>query len=266
MNKGHFLKAGFLGGLLAVSISASAQTAPKQSVWMFDRLDNIGGFKTEVEGHPKVIDTAGGGKAVEFNGVDDAIWVENHPLAGWKSFTFEAIFRPDGGDVAQRWFHLASIDPKTGLAALPSGTDDPNPRFTFELRVSNHDHWYLDAFTHGCAKIPDVCAAKDGYNQGLMIADKSYPIGHWYAVAQTYDGKMFRSYVNGVLQGEVAMDYKPQGPGRASIGTRMNRVNYFRGAVMEARFTPTALPPDQLLKVPAAMDAPDPPRPARRAP
>ncbi len=32
--------------------------------------------------------------------------------------------------------------------------------------------------------------------------------------------------------------------GRASVGTRINRVNYFRGAVREARFTPRALAPD----------------------
>lgn len=238
---------------------AGADDSIKQTVWKFDNLTSIAGFKTEVEGHPKVIATAGGGKAIAFNGVDDAIWVENHPLAGAKTFTIEAIFRPDGGDTAQRWFHIASIDPKTGLAALPSGTVDPNPRFTFELRISNHDHWFLDAFTHGCPTVPAVCDVKDGYNQALVNPNMKYPIGHWYAVAQTYDGKTYRSYVNGVLQKQADIKFLPQGPGRTSVGTRMNRVNYFRGAVMEARFTNVALTPDQFLKVPPSMDAPDPP-------
>jgi hypothetical protein len=39
---------------------------------------------------------------------------------------------------------------------------------------------------------------------------------------------------------------------------------FFRGAVMEARFTDSALTPDQFLKVPAVMDAPDPPPGAGR--
>ena len=232
----------FAKALVVFSLIAAAQAedAPKQSVWRFNNLTSIGGLKTTVEGKPDLIDTPAG-KAVLFHGAPDGIWVENHPLAGWKEFTFEAIFRPDGGPEQQRWFHLASIDPKTGLAALPTGTSDPNARFTFEIRVAG-DQWYLDAFTHG-----------DSYNQGLMFKEKQHPLGKWYVVAQTYDGKTYRSYVNGELQGEIALAYAPQAPGRASIGTRMNKVDYFHGAVLEARFTPRALSPDQLLKLPAAM-------------
>jgi hypothetical protein len=232
-----------LAALSFCAFTASAQDAPKQTMWHFDRLENVGGFKTTVEGHPQLIDTPAG-KAVLFHGAPDGVWVENHPLAGWKEFTFEAVFRPDGGPEQQRWFHLASIDPKTGLAALPTGTSDPNARFTFEIRVAG-DQWYLDAFTHG-----------DSYNQGLMFKEKLHPLGHWYVVAQTYDGKTYRSYVNGELEGEAPLAYAPQAPGRASIGTRMNRVDYFHGAVLEARFTPRALSPDQLLRLPSSMRGP----------
>jgi hypothetical protein len=69
-------------------------------------------------------------------------------------------------------------------------------------------------------------------------------------VAQTYDGKTYRSYVNGVLQGEAEVAYAPQGPGHMMVGVRMNHVNWFKGAVAEARFTPRALTPDEFLKVP----------------
>jgi len=230
----------FLLTFCFVTAGALAQDAPAQSVWRFDRLNAIGGFPTIVEGNPKLIDTPAG-KALEFHGAPDAVFVENHPLAGWTNFTFEAVFRPDGGPEQQRWFHLATIDPKTGQASLPTGTSDPNPRFTFEIRVVG-EQWYLDAFTHG-----------DSYNQGLIFKDKLHPLGKWYSVAQSYDGKMYRSYVNGVLEGEVPLAYTPQGPGRASIGTRINRVDYFHGAVLEARFTPRALTPEQFLRLPAAM-------------
>ena len=50
-------------------------------MWTFDRLDNIGGHKTTVLGEPRVIDSPIG-KAVEFDGVDDALFIDNHPLAG----------------------------------------------------------------------------------------------------------------------------------------------------------------------------------------
>ncbi|HEV3198473.1 MAG TPA: hypothetical protein VGZ73_11210 [Bryobacteraceae bacterium] len=72
----------------------------------FDRLDQIGGHPTTILGHPRVIDTPGG-KAVEFNGKDDALFVDVHPLAGAETFTWEVVFRPDpGGAPEQRFFHL----------------------------------------------------------------------------------------------------------------------------------------------------------------
>src|SRR5689334_14042853 len=92
VNKGKFLGSALLCGLAAAYAAAPARAADelKQTIWKFDNLDSIAGFKTEVEGHPKVIATVDGGKAIEFNGVDDAMWVENHPLAGAKTFTIEA--------------------------------------------------------------------------------------------------------------------------------------------------------------------------------
>ncbi|HUP39852.1 MAG TPA: beta-propeller fold lactonase family protein [Vicinamibacterales bacterium] len=219
---------------------------PAQTVWTFDRLDNIGGVKTTVEGNPRVVDTPLG-KAIEFDGVDDAVWIEKHPLAGATTFTFEAIYRPDGGAFEQRWFHLAERDPKTGLLASAEHAttgQDANARFLFELRVVDNTSWYLDAFVNG-----------SGYNRALIFKDKLYPVGQWYHVAQTYDGKMFRSYVNGELQGEAEIAFTPQREGATSIGTRINRRNYFKGAIRQARFTPRALTPDQFLKVPATRAA-----------
>ncbi len=212
----------------------STQAPPKQLTWVFDRLDRIGGLVTTVEGQPRLIE-APLGKAIAFNGVDDALWIAEHPLAGAARFTFEAIFRPDGGATEQRWFHLAEREPKTGELA---GDPDTNSRFLFELRVVGGTQWYLDAFVHG-----------PGYNQALMVPNKLHPIGHWYAVAQTFDGKTFRSYVNRELQGEAEIPFTAQGPGATSVGTRINRRNYFRGAIQMARFTREAMTPDQFLKV-----------------
>ncbi len=226
--------------LSSCGFMGSAPGMPGQITWTFDRLDAIGGAATRVEGNPKIVDTPLG-KAIQFNGVNDALWIEKHPLAGADTFTFEAFFRPDGGAFEQRWFHLAERDPKTRLLASaehPKGPDT-HARFLFEIRVIDSKQWYLDAFVGG-----------PGYNKPLIFKDKLHAIGQWYHVAQTFDGKTYRSYVNGVLQGEADIAFKPQGEGAASVGARINRLNYFVGAVRLARFTPQALTPEQFMKLP----------------
>ena len=128
--------------LITAAAGRAAQNAPRQSTWTFDRLDGIGGLPVRVEGNPKVIETPLG-KAVEFDGVDDSIYIDQHPLAGAEQFTFEVIFRPDGGATEQRWFHLAERDPATGQLVTLTGsrTQDANARFLFELRVINGNQW-----------------------------------------------------------------------------------------------------------------------------
>jgi hypothetical protein len=192
-------------------------------VWTFDRLDRIGGHPTTVLGTPRVIDTPIG-KAVEFDGVDDALFVEVHPLAGARTFTWEAIFRPDGGDREQRWFHLQE-----------SGSEN---RMLFEIRVAG-DRWFLDSF--------NLSTSGSGT---LMNKNSLHPLGAWYHVATVYDGKVFSNYVNGVQDGAVEVELSPQGPGRSSMGVRVNLVYYFKGAIHSARFTRRALVPSAFLKVP----------------
>lgn len=225
-----------LGGLAALPAGLDAaamgrrppRDTPDQTRWTFDRLTNIGGVATTVEGDPRLIDTPYG-KAVQFDGVDDRLVIDRHPLAGMAQFTFEALFRPDGGVFAQRWFHLNEEDTTPG--APPSVT-----RMLFEIRVTG-EAWSLDAFATG-----------PGYKQTLLFQDKTFPVGRWYWVAQSYDGKMYRAFVNGQLQGEAEIAFTPQGQGRSSVGARMNKIDYFKGAVREARFTPRALAPEALLR------------------
>jgi hypothetical protein len=69
-------------------------------------------------------------------------------------------------------------------------------------------------------------------------------------VQQTYDGKTYRSYVNGVLENEADVPFTPHGPGHVMVGVRMNHVNYFHGAIAQARFSTRALRPSEFLKVP----------------
>jgi len=216
----------------AIAVIAGLSTAPAgppaQEVWKFDRIDRIGGHPATVLGHPRVIRTPSG-KAVEFNGVDDGLMLDVHPLAGAEKFTWEAIFRPDGGNAEQRWFHLEE-NPATGA--------DTNGRMLFEIRVVD-GQWCLDAFN------------KSGHAQkALLNRTHLYKLGVWHHVAAVYDGSEFRSYVDGQPDGSAQIRLAPQGPGRTSIGVRMNKLYYFKGAVRLARFTRRALAPSEFLKTP----------------
>lgn len=227
--------------LMLASASGSprleAQGQPAQTTWAFDSLERIGGLPVKVEGNPKVVDTPIG-KAIEFDGVDDIIFIDKHPLAGAATYTFEAIVRPDGGAHEQRFFHLAERDANGTLANTTGAKTEPNPRLLFELRGVEGNQWYLDAFAFG-----------PGYSKGLMVPEKLHPYGQWYHVAQVFDGKLLKSYVNGSLQGEAEIAFKPHGEGGAAIGARMNKVTFFKGAVARARFTSAALPPSDFLKL-----------------
>ena len=197
--------------------------AAAQEVWTFDRVDRIGNHPVTVVGHPRVVDGA-----VEFNGVDDALLVDVHPLAGAEVYTWESVFRPDGGNAQQRWFHLEE-NPATG--------DNADHRMLFEIRVVD-GRWCLDAFNHSATG-----------EKALLDRTRVHDLRRWYHVAAVYDGREFRSYVDGVLDGAAVVRFAPQGPGRAAVGMRLNRVYYFKGAVRWARFTRRALAPSEFLHV-----------------
>ena len=196
-----------------------------QETWRFDRIDRLGAHTTTVAGEPRVVDTPIG-KAVEFDGVDDALFLDVHPLEGAAAFTWEAIFRPDGGNREQRWFHLQE-------------TASEN-RMLFEIRVAG-DRWFLDSFNFSTTG-----------TSTLMNRSSLHPLGRWYHVAAVYDGKRFSNYVNGVEDGAAEVALSPQGPGRTAVGVRINRVYYFKGAVHSARFTRRALAPAEFVPLPAA--------------
>jgi hypothetical protein len=210
---GHIISAVILWMILSMLLAA----APAAETWQFDNLERIGGYKVTVLGHPKVAV-----RAIEFNGLDDAIFLENHPLAGAETFTWEVVFRPDrGGAPEQRFFHL-QVD----------GLDD---RMLFEIRVIG-DEWCLDSFVKSGTE-----------SRALLDRTKLHPLGAWYRIAAVYDGRELRNYVDGVLQGAGELKTATQGKGQTSVGVRFNKVNYFKGAVRSARFTRRALRADDFL-------------------
>lgn len=207
----------------ALLLAGLAFAADEVATWRFDSLERIGGHTVKVEGAPRVVDGA-----VVFDGEKDALFFDVHPLAGAETWTWEVIFKPDiGGAAEQRFFHLQE-----------EGADT---RMLFEIRVIN-GKWCLDSYAHWGAS-----------GQALMDRAKLHELGRWYAVQAVYDGHEFRNYVDGVLEGRKEFALKPQGPGRTAVGVRINRVNYFKGAVYSARFTRRPLNVSEFVKVPAAL-------------
>jgi hypothetical protein len=203
---------------------AQENKPPKKSVtWKINNLEKIGGNKTEVLGNPQIIKTERG-KAVLFDGVDDGVFINVNPLAGFQEFTVEAVFRPDaGGADEQRWLHIED-------------TENTESRALLETRLVEGE-WFLDTFL------------KSGENRSALYAENfKHPLGQWYAVALVFDRSEMRHYVDGKLELAGKITRPAFGKGITSIGVRQNKVYWFKGAVLKARFTNRALSPDEFIK------------------
>jgi hypothetical protein len=212
--------------LLFFALTGFAQTpkTPKKSVtWKIDNLKKIGGNSVEVLGNPQIIKTERG-KAVLFDGVDDAIFINQNPLAGAQSFTVEAVFRPAAdGAKEQRWLHIED-------------TENTESRALLETRLVGNE-WFLDTFL------------KSGDNRSALFAENfKHPLGGWYRVALVFDGAEMRHYVNGKLELAGKITRKTFGKGITSIGVRQNKIYWFKGAVRSVRFTNRALSPREFIK------------------
>jgi hypothetical protein len=212
----------FLFTALTLTACGDTDTMPNNSItWHIDSTERIDGNPVTVLGNPEVISTPDG-DAVWFDGVDDGLFLDVNPLVGAEEFTYEVVFRPDSdAPEAQRFFHLQE-----------NGTDN---RYLFETRLTEKD-WYFDAFI-----------ASADTNKALIDPEKLHPLDAWHSVAMTYDGTTMRNYVNGVEELSAVMDFAPLGPGRTSIGVRINEVFWFKGAIRTARFTRSVLTPDKML-------------------
>jgi hypothetical protein len=203
--------------------SIHADSPVKAMVWNLDNLESIAGHKVTVVGKPRVIDTPQG-KAVEFNGKDDGLFVAANPLAGLKQFTAEVIFRPaSNGPKEQRFLHFQ-----------PQGSED---RLLFETRMTPDGKWFLDTYL------------QSGTEKLTLFAQKFlHPLDTWHHAAVVVDGKTMRHYVGGKeeLAGDVQLT--PLAAGQTSIGVRFNKVFWFQGAIRQIRVTPALLKPDAFLK------------------
>ncbi len=109
----------------------------------------------------------------------------------------------------------------------------------FEIRVRD-GQWCLDSF-----------AIAGGHRLTLLNCEKMHPFGAWYRVTAVYDGKTFKNYVGDELQGEGPLEIPAERPGHTSVGTRIDMRDYYKGGMYAARFTRSALPVSEFMKLPA---------------
>jgi len=190
--------------------------------WSLESPESVGGHPAEVLGEPTAIETEHGA-AIEFDGVNDGLQLQTHPLAGADEFTLEILFRPyPDGPREQRFLHLQE-----------AGSKD---RLLVELRTTGGGNWFLD--TH-------IESAGEGYT--LYAKRFEHEIGRWYHAALVVDGDRMRHFVDGRQELSRKIVFEPPREGRTSIGVRLNRVSWFKGAIREVHFTPRALAPERFV-------------------
>jgi hypothetical protein len=133
---------------------AASRSCAAQQIWRLDRTDRIGHLRTTVLGHPQIVQSPYG-KAVRFDGRQDALFVTKHPLAGAATWSCEVTFEPDDdGAAQQRFFHLSVLD---------SAGHDTSDRMLFEIRIVKNA-WCLDSF-----------ALSGEHKTTLLNCEKRYP-------------------------------------------------------------------------------------------
>ncbi len=231
-----------LGSLALVFVTASAHTpcsprgqrarsreprAATQTLWIIDNLASIGGHAVTVVGAPHVVESEVG-RAVEFNGTGDGMFVDANPLAGLERFTIETLFAPaSDGPEEQRFLHVQE-----------TGSEN---RAMMETRILPDRSWCLDTFLR-----------HDPASLALIDRRATHPSDTWHVAALQYDGKVMAHYVDGVREAGGPLRFAPIGAGRTSIGVRQNLAYWFKGRIRLVRITPEALPANRLLAAPRA--------------
>ena len=181
--------------LVLMTFSVSIANAQVDTVlWLVDNLAQIGGNDVQIIGEPKVIETEIG-YAVEFDGIDDGLIVDNNPVAEATAFTIEIIFKPyTGGGVEQRFLHLQQ---------------DDNNRILIELRNNNNENWSLDTFIKSGSS-----------SQALLDYSFVHNFDEWHHAALVYKDGTMEHYVNGEKELEGTVDYQVVTFGQTSFGSK----------------------------------------------
>lgn len=227
---GRFRSGRFSSALCALALSGlpfttanCAPTAPATKAaapalvlrWTPSPTNALGEAKPEVLGAPRPLDDA-----LSFDGAHDALIFPVNPLENLSRFTVQLLFRPDvDGAPEQRVFHMQ---------------DKLGRRVLLEIRLDPATgNWSLDTFLH----------ADPETKLTLLERGKQHPAGKWTWVTLTYDGKIMRHFVGTTQEAQGQVAFPAMTAGEASLGVRLNRVNWFKGSIREIRIYDSAAGP-----------------------
>jgi hypothetical protein len=205
------------------SIQDSALAARQSTVeWELGVLNESNSVSLTKAGSPRTIDCPYG-RAVYFDGVGDALFLDANPLQNLRQFTVEVLLRPDpNGPPEQRFLHMGEMR---------------GDRMMLETRMTDDGQWYLDAH------IRSGDSAKT-----LIDRQKTHLTGVWHHIALVVDSGRMNTYVEGKHELEGSVRFSPFSGGKTSIGARMNRVYWFKGAICKIRITPKCLNPSDFAR------------------
>lgn len=95
----------------------------------------------------------------------------------------------------------------------------------------------------------DGFVASKGVKLALATEELLHPLGQWYHVAFVVTPNSLTTYVKGKQELHKEYVFHPIEQGQTSIGVRMNKVTWFKGAIYKIQISPEALKPNQFLRL-----------------
>lgn len=191
-----------------------------ETEWLLAHLLREKSSQIEISGNPKIVPSPYG-EAISFNGIDDALFLNELPLQSLQEFTVEMIFKPEtNGIFEQRILHIG---------------ESKGDRMLLEIRAVD-SNWYFDGYT------------ASGTNKKALIDEKLiHPLEKWYHVAFVVTPKKRTTFVNGKQELQLNFPFLPIENGQTSIGVRMNKVCWFKGVIYKIRITPKQIEPQNFM-------------------
>ena len=197
------------------------QKTNSKTEWLMANLLREKSNNITISGKPQLIESPYG-EAVSFNGIDDDFLLNEMPLISLKEFTVEMIFNPDPtGPFEQRVLHIG---------------ESKADRMLLEIRAVD-SNWYFDGY---------ACSGTN--KKALANETLVHPLGKWYHVAFVVSPNNLTTYVNGKQELQEPFSFLPIKTGQTSIGVRLNRVNWFKGAIYKIRITPKQVKPNKFMR------------------
>ncbi len=175
----------------------------------------------EINGSPILVDSPYG-EAVWFDGINDGLWLDELPLKDLTEFSVEMIFCPDSSEAPfeQRMLHIG---------------EDRGDRMLLELRAVA-GNWYFDGY-----------AASGSNKKALIDENKLHPLGQWNHVAFVVTPGSLTTFVNGKQELYEEFPFLPIVSGKTSIGARLDKRSWFKGAIFRIRISPKAIRPNEFM-------------------